>query len=110
MKKIFLSLSLCICILGCTTPQQTATYNSLYTIEQTADNSYKAYVDLIIQGKISTNSLPQVAHIYNDLHGAIILANTINQAGTNYLVPANITMELTELVNLISTSTNQGKK
>jgi hypothetical protein len=111
MKKLLSILSLVallVIMLGCTTSQQTNTYNALATLELTADSSYSNYVALVIKGNISTNSLPQVSKAYNDLHAAIIAAAALDQAGTNVFVPANLTVELTDLVNLITTAT-QGK-
>jgi uncharacterized lipoprotein YehR (DUF1307 family) len=89
---------------GCTTSQQTTTYNALASLEATADISYSNYVTLVIKGQISTNSLPAISKAYNDLHAAVNLAATLDQAGTNVTVPANLTAELTSLVNLITTA------
>jgi hypothetical protein len=109
VKTGLLSLAFAICavfIAGCTTTAQTTTFNTLQTIETTADASYSTYVGLVIKGSIATNSLPQISKAYNDLHSAIALAATLDQSGTNYLVSTNITVELTSLVNLISAATN----
>lgn len=90
---------------SCTTSQQQTTLNSLSTIEAVADTGYSNYVSLVIQGKIGTNSLPQISQAYNSLHAAIATAAALDQSGTNALVSSNITIELTDLINLITTAT-----
>lgn len=98
-------LPLLLCLSACTTSQQTTTYNALASLEATADTSYSNYVALVIKGTISTNSLPQVSKAYNDLHAGIIAAAAIDQSGTNVFAPPNLTVELTDLVNLIAVTT-----
>lgn len=106
-KTLFLSASLVVVaiVVGCTSTTQTTTYNALATIEATADTSYSNYVALVIKGTIPTNSLPTVSKAYNDLHSAIALAATLDQAGTNAIVGTNVTAELTALITLITTAT-----
>lgn len=106
-QNLILAMSVVLLIAGlvaCSTTQQTTTYNALQTVELTADTGYSNYVNLVITGKVSTNSLPAVSKAYNDLHGAIALAASLDQSGTNVAVPTNITTELTYLVNLIATA------
>jgi len=108
MKKLQIAIAAVLCavvLAACNTTQQTTTYNALASIENTADASYNAYVQQVIKGTIRTNSLPAVSKAYNDLHAAIGLAATLDQSGTNVLVSANLTAELTSLVNLIATAT-----
>lgn len=106
MKTLLTILAiLTLGLTGCTTSQQQVTYNSLSTIESVADTGYSNYVSLVIQGKIGTNSLPQISQAYNSLHAAIATAAALDQSGTNALVSSNITIELTDLINLITTAT-----
>lgn len=51
-----------------------------------------------------TNNLPQISKAYNDLHAAIVTAAVTDEAGTNAFAPTNLTVELTDLLNLISTA------
>lgn len=99
--------TLIFAIIGCTTSQQKTTFNALSTVETLADASYSNYVALVIKGNAPTNQLPQVSKAYNDLHAAITLAAALNQSGTNALVPTNVTVELTDLLNLIATATTK---
>jgi uncharacterized lipoprotein YajG len=108
MKKKLISLATLLLLVGCSTSQQTTTFNALSSIESVADVGYSNYVTLVIQGKVSTNSLPQVSQAYNTLHAAIATAALLDQSGTNILVSSNLTTELTSFVQLISTAT-QGK-
>jgi len=91
---------------GCNTPQQRATYNTIATVEQTASTSVDAYYTLVLQGKVSTNGVPTVAHAFNELQAAIALAAATAQNGTNALAPANIVMEASQLGTLINTIIN----
>jgi hypothetical protein len=92
-------------LVACTTSVQTTTYNALATVEATADTTYSNYVAQVIKGTIPTNSLPTVSQAYNTLHAAIAAAAAVDQAGTNALVPANLTAELTAFVQLVVTAT-----
>lgn len=99
-----IALLWCMLFSSCKTSQQQVTFNALQTVETTADVGYSNYVSLVIKGTLSTNFLPQVSQVYNDLHKAIILAATVNANGTNALVPENVTIELGQLLNLIQTA------
>lgn len=106
MKKIIATLLIaaCIAVTGCNTTQQTTGFNALQTIESSADAGYSAYLKLVVAGSISTNSVPDISHAYNDLHAAINAAAVVDQAGTNALLQANITTEAAALGALISTA------
>jgi hypothetical protein len=91
---------------GCSTTQQTTTYQALSTIETTADTAYSAYVGQVVKGTVSTYALPQLSKAYYDLHAAIATAAILDQAGgTNAFVSSNLTAELTSFVQLITTVT-----
>lgn len=102
---ILVSLALAGILAGCTSSQQQITYNSLATIEATADTGYSNYVTLVIKGSLPTNQLPTISKAYNDLHAAVALAATLDQASTNAIVGTNVTVELTSLLQLIATAT-----
>lgn len=107
-RVLFLNVSLAICgvfFTACNTTQQQTTFNALATIEATADTGYSNYVSMVIAGTLPTNQLGTISKVYNDLHASIALAANLDQAGTNVLVPTNITTELGSLLSLIQVAT-----
>ena len=104
MKKSLAITSLTVAlIIGCTTPQQTTTFNTIASLEQTTHAAYQGYLALVLKGSVRTNDVPQVSKIYNDFQAGVILAATINQSNTNALAPSNLVDESIALVNLINT-------
>ena len=89
---------------GCTTPQQTVAYNSIASVEATANAAIGGYYTLVVRGAAPTNSVPAVSRAYNTLQAACTLAAAASQAGTNALASDTLNSELTDLVNLISTA------
>src|SRR5262245_42229140 len=59
---------------GCTTTQKTATYKTLYSVEKSIMASYDAYLDLVVAGKVKTNSVPQVSVAFNTAQRAMQMA------------------------------------
>lgn len=103
MKKLLLSLSIGILLIGCTTSQQTTTFNTITSLEQTTHAAYAGYLNLVLSGNVRTNDVPQVSKIYNDFQAAAALAITLNQANTNALAPSNLVDESVAVINLINT-------
>jgi hypothetical protein len=91
-------------IIGCSTTQQTTTYNALATIEGTADTAYSNYVHLVITGTVGSGSFVSISKALNDLHAAIGVAATLDQSGTNVLVGTNVTAELTAFTTAVATA------
>jgi pectin methylesterase-like acyl-CoA thioesterase len=106
MKKLILSLCFTVTLVGCTTTQQTTAYNTIATVEQTATVAVDDYYTLVFQGKVSTNSVPQVSQAYNNLQAVAALAATATQSGTNALASANLVIEASQLGTLIQTIEN----
>jgi hypothetical protein len=103
MKKLIISLVLATTIIGCTTSSQRTTYNTIFTVEQTASTAVDTYYSLVIKGTITTNNVPVVSKAFNDLQAAATLAATADQAGTNALAPASLILEASQLGSLITT-------
>jgi hypothetical protein len=102
MKKLLLMAPVCL-LAGCGTPPQTVAFNTIGSVEATATTTYDDYVKLVIQGTVSTNSVPQVSKIFNQIQASGLVAEVASAAGTNALAPAELTEELATLVNLVST-------
>lgn len=103
MKKLLLSLSLIVLMVGCTTTQQQTTYKTLYTVEHLTVSTYDGYLDTVIKGQTTTNSVPQVSKAYNDFQAAYIIALDAAEYNTNALAPENLVVESQDIINLINT-------
>ncbi len=77
--KIYCSLLIALA-LGCAGIRG---YQTLGTIETTANSSYQTYNQLVISGKLSTNGLPNVARAYAAFQAAMIRAIIYAQNNTN---------------------------
>jgi hypothetical protein len=95
-------LTAVIYVSGCTTNQQKISYNTLYSIENTTTAAYVYYVDGVISGKYSTNSLPKISHDYNVFQAAVGVALDGVQYNTNALAPINLQTEAGDIINLIN--------
>lgn len=98
-----------IAIIGCTTSQQKATYNTLYSLESAVTASVDAYDAQIISGSISTNSLPTVTKAFNDFQAAMNVAVTLNQNNSNAVAPPDLAVEAASVINLITNIVNTVK-
>jgi hypothetical protein len=65
MKKLTsLAAALAVAVLiGCATTGTTV-YRTLATVQITTSSAYNAYLDLVVQGKVSTNMVPVVSRDY----------------------------------------------
>lgn len=79
MKKILSALAVAI-LVGCATNK---TFQTLSATEQAVDIGYRAYMDLVIQGKLKTNNVPVIAHAYNDFQATMKAAVLLSQSNTN---------------------------
>ena len=50
-------------LIGCASQNATA-YKTLSSIQVTTSGAYNAYLDLVVQGKVPTNSVPAVSRDY----------------------------------------------
>lgn len=89
---------------GCTTSSQNTAYATIGSIEATAQTGYDGYAALVINGTVSTNSLPTVSQAYNQLQADLLLAATISSSGTNALATTNLVAEAAQLATVISTA------
>jgi hypothetical protein len=65
MRKLTsLAAALAVAVLiGCATTGTTV-YRTLATVQITTSSAYNAYLDLVVQGKVSTNMVPVVSRDY----------------------------------------------
>jgi len=104
MKKLLASLGLvAIVAIGCTTTQQQTTFNTLYSLEHVTVATYDGYLDTVIKGQTSTNSVPQVSKAYNTFQASYLVALDAAQYNTNALAPNSLLVESQDVINLINT-------
>lgn len=64
-------------LIGCAS-QQRVTYNTLASVQVATTGAYSSYLDLVIQGKVTTNSVPTVSKDYDIFqtvwNGAVVVA------------------------------------
>ena len=100
----FIALIVGLVAFGCTTSSQTTAYKTIGTVEAAAQGSYDAYCTLVIDGTVSTNSVPQVAAAYNQLQADALLAATVSSEGTNAVATTNLLTDASLLTSVISTA------
>lgn len=86
---------------GCTTGSQRTAYNTIFSVEQTATLAVDGYFALVLNGTLTTNSVPVVAKSFNTLQAACKIAADTSIAGTNALASAALVLEATDLGILI---------
>lgn len=105
MKKILLAVGLALLVAGCATSVQTVAYKTLFGLEVATTGAYDGYTKSVIAGAISTNSVPQVSHAFNDFQASMQVAIVVAQGNSNALAPANLVAESGAVINLITTVT-----
>jgi len=104
MKQKLLSIfAVAAIFVACTTSQQRKTYNSIATVQATAQAAVDGYYLLVIQHKLPTNNVPQVSHAFNAFQDSVLLATQVAENNTNALAPGNLILESQSLFNLINT-------
>lgn len=100
-----LTIALCIggsfVIVGCSTTQQKAAVNTIFSLQTTTHAAYDAYIDAVIAGKASTNGVPAVSRALNQFNAATLVALNAAQFGTNAVAPSNLQLLSADLLNLI---------
>jgi hypothetical protein len=115
MKKIITSIALVCALLvapvaligfsgGCTTSEQRKTVNTIATLGYTVDASYKAYLDLIVRGKLKTNSVPAVARSYELFQSAFNSALVVAALNTNTPPSVELSKAAAQLQSSIQTA------
>jgi hypothetical protein len=87
---------------GCSTTQQTATANTIASLQATTKAAYDAYIICVARGDCSTNGVPQVAAQYNKFQGGALVAISIAQNSTNSFAPSALSDQAATVLNLIS--------
>ena len=90
---------------GCssTTAVQTAAYTSLNTIGTAVNTAEQGYMDLIVKGTISTNSLASESKLYNQFQTDFALAVSLVSGSTTNAAPPALLNEGNAFVQSVIT-------
>ena len=104
--KCLLGVALLILAVGCVS-QSRATFNTLASVQTVTTGAYNTYLDLVIQHKIPTNSVPQVSKDYNFFQTVWTATVIVAQWNTNN-PPTQVVMDAAQkVVNSINTAKGQ---
>jgi len=67
-RNLVATIGLCVALMGtamtCAPSAQKVVYNTLASVQVATSGAYSAYLDLVVTGKLSTNSVPLVSKDY----------------------------------------------
>lgn len=89
MKKLIPLLALLI-VVGCASANKTL-YQTLSSVQVTTSGAYNAYLDLVVTGKLATNSVPTVSKDYTIFQGIWTSAVTAGSLGVNTIATQPVT-------------------
>jgi hypothetical protein len=87
---------------GCTTSQQTTTYNTLFSLEKSVTAAYSVYVDLVIAGKAPAANLASISQKYNLFQASFKVAADAAQFNVNALADQNLVTLANDVINAIT--------
>lgn len=102
-----LILALVLC--GATCNKEKVAYNTIATVEQGVDASVKAYLDLVVNEKIPTNSVPRVMQAYDLVQLSVRAAIKASRGNSNAVAPVDLTTKAGDLQTLIFDAKMAGK-
>lgn len=102
--RLLLPLVSLVLLIGCTTSQIELAYKTLYSTEHTVISAYDGYLDTVVKGQTSTNSVPTISKAYNTFQASYIIALDAAQYNTNALAPSALVQEANDVVGLIITA------
>lgn len=76
-------------VVGCVSQSRTA-YNTLASIQAVTTGAYGDYLNLVVKGKLPTNSVPTISKDYNTFQATWTAACMIAQWNTNSVAPQQV--------------------
>jgi hypothetical protein len=98
VKKLFLSGVLVLTLVGCTT---TSAFQSISATETAVLAANRVYLDQVVTGKVSTNSVPTVEAVFNDTQLSLHAAAAIASGGGSAPVPPAVLAKATAFTNTV---------
>ena len=99
---IIQALVVALILIGCTEPAQKTAYNTIYSLESSTTAAYSGYIDAVIKGIVSTNSVPAVRKAFDNFQAAATTATDAANFNTNALAPPNLVTLAADVVNEIN--------
>lgn len=90
-------------LIGCVSQGRLA-YNTLASVQVATTGAYNSYLDLIVQGKLTTNSVPAISKDYNLFQQVWSAAVYVAQWQTNSAVPQSVLEASAKVVTDINTA------
>lgn len=113
IKTLFLSalilclpLSFALVQTGCTTTQQTITYNTLHATAVTVDNAYSAFWDMVVAGKVTKSGQQKVQDARAKYQLAFEKAVIAAKMDYNALTPVDVQALAVDLITTITKLTD----
>lgn len=95
-----------VIITGCSTSQQRTTYNTLSSVEATAQATVTGYYTAAAKGLADTNGIPNVTKAFNDFQVTMQVAELVAQNNSNALAPSSLVQELSAVVSAVAQFTS----
>lgn len=89
MKRLVPLIAL-LFVIGCASANKTL-YQTLSSVQLTTSGAYSAYLDLVVTGKLATNSVPTVSKDYTIFQGVWNSAVSAGSLGVNTVATAPVT-------------------
>lgn len=96
-------------ITGCSTSQQRTAVNSLFTVGNTVDSAYKAYLDGVVAGAIKTNDVPEISRQYVVFQRAFAVAVETSALSSNAPPSVELSNAASQLLLAIQAARQKGK-
>lgn len=92
--------------IGCSTSQQTKEYKTVAATEASVAGAYSAYLDLVITGKVATNSVPRVSRAFNSFQAAALAAVVTRGLFATNAPPPDLLQAAADVMAIINSAKN----
>lgn len=99
----------CLSLTAASCPNKTS-YETIASTEAAVLAANAAYLDSVVTGQTSTNSVPTVEAAFNDTQLALHAAAAAAQGGASAPVPPSVAVKASNFTNLAAVVSAQGKK
>jgi acetylglutamate synthase len=100
MKKLIIPIIAAL-LIGCVSQSRTV-YNTLASIQVTTSGAFNTYLDLVVTGKLATNSVPAISKDYNTFQTLWSSAVMVAQFNTNSVAPTEVISASTTVITDIA--------
>ena len=91
-----------LCLIGLLALSACRTYyNTLASVGITTRAAFDGYLDLVVAGKVSTNTVPKVARSYDAFQGVYSAVIASSQLGSNTVATASVIESSAKVISTI---------